>query len=138
MLGEVSWRHPEWIGLHLERFLAAEERVAPERINFRDLFVGHRIAAARGAVAVHHELCAGAAVGAVKGVRIAEIERQIVLRVRIHLAGADAVEALRRLPVAFLDLGAKLARPSADRVGLEHRVAAFAVLLPDFQLGLLP
>ena len=85
---------------------------------------------------MHHELRAGAAVGAVKCIRIAEIERQIVLRVRIHLAGGDVVETLRRLPVAFLDLGSELAGPAADRIGLRERVAALAVLLPDFQLGL--
>ena len=136
MLGEILRRHLERIGLHLERFLAAEEGVAAERVDFRDLFVGHRVAAARRAVAVHHELRAGAAVGAVEGVRIAEIERQIILRVRIHLAGGDVVEALRRLAVAFLDLRTEFARPAADRIGLQQREPAVAVLLPDLELGL--
>src|SRR5262249_14757149 len=36
--------------------------------------------------------------------------------------------------VAFLDLGAELARPAADRIGLEQREATVAVLFPDFEL----
>ncbi len=84
---------------------------------------------------MHHQLRAGAIPGAVIGVRIAEIESQIILRVRIHQAGRDAVEAFRRLAIAFLDFGTEIARPAADRIGLEQRIAAGAVLLPDFELG---
>ena len=65
MLGEILRRHAERIGLHLEGALAAEERLAAERVDFRDLLVGHRVAAARRAVAVHHQVRAGAAVRAV-------------------------------------------------------------------------
>ena len=135
VLGEIERGHPERIGLHLERSLSAEERFPPERVDFRHLRVAHRIAARRRAVAVDHEEGAAAAMRAVKGVGETEIEREIITRIGIHLAGSDRVEALRRLTVALLDLGAKVARPAADRIGLEQREAAGVVLLPDFQLG---
>ncbi len=79
---------------------------------------------------------AGAAIGPVEGVRITEIERQVVVRIRVHLPRRDRIEAFRRLPVAFLDLRAKLARPAADRIGLQQRVPPRAVLLPDLEFGL--
>ena len=116
MLGHVQRRHPERIGLNLERALAAEERFARERIYLRDLLVGHGVAAARGAVAVDHQERARAPVGAVVGVGESGIDRQIVVGVRIHQAGRDAVETLGCLAVAFLDLGSEVARPAADRV----------------------
>ena len=43
----VLRRHAERIGLHLECVLAAEEGFAAERVDFGNLFVGHRVAAAR-------------------------------------------------------------------------------------------
>ena len=74
MLGHVDRGHPERIGLNLERALAAEERLAAERIDFRNLFVGHGVAAARRAVAVHHQLRTGAAQRLIERVRVAHIE----------------------------------------------------------------
>src|SRR5262249_54170465 len=60
----------------------------------------------------------------------------IVGRVGIHLPGRDRVETLGRLAIALLNLGAELTRPAADRIGLQQRVAAGLVLLPDLELGL--
>ena len=137
MLGEIFRRHAERIGLHLECALAAEECFASERVDFANLLVGHGVAAARGAIAVDHQLGAGAAPGAVIGVGVAHVEREIVLRLRIHLAGRNGIEAFRRLAVAFFHLGTEFARPAADRVGLEQREAAGAILLPDFEFGFL-
>lgn len=84
---------------------------------------------------MHHEMRAGAAVGAIEGVREAEIEREIIFRVRVHLPRRDVVEPFRRLPVALGDLRAEVARPLADRVGFQQREPALAILLPHFQLG---
>ncbi len=137
VLRHVGRRHPERIGLNLERLLAAEEQLARERVNLGDLFVGHGVAAARGAVAVDHEKSTGAAVRAIIGIREAHIDREIVAGIRIHQAGGDGVEALRRLAVAFLDLGSEVARPAADRIGLQQRKAAGLVLFPDLELRLL-
>ena len=82
-----------------------------------------------------HQERAGAAVRAVIGVREAGIDREIIVGVRIHQAGSDGVETLRRLAVALLDLGSELARPAADRIGLEQRETAGLVLFPDFEFG---
>src|SRR5215831_9450462 len=60
--GHVGGGHAERIGLQLERLLAAEECFAGERIDFRDLLVGHGVAAGRRAAAVDHQERAGAAV----------------------------------------------------------------------------
>ncbi len=133
VLGHVGRRHPERIGLHLEGFLAAEERSAAEREDFGNLLVAHRVAAARRAIAMHHQMRAGAVMRTVERVRIAHVERQIVLRIRVHLAGGDIVETFRRLAVAFLDLRAEIAGPFADRIGLQQRELAVAILLPDFE-----
>ena len=80
-----------------------------------------------------HQEAAGAPVGAVVGVRKAGVDGEVVAGVRIHQAGGDGVEALRRLPVALLDLRAEFAGPAADREGLEQCEVAVAVFLPDLK-----
>ena len=137
VLRHVERRHLERIGLDLERLLAAEERFARQRINLGDLLVRHGVAARRRAVAVDHEKRAGAPVGAIVGVRKAGIDRQIVIGIRVHQAGSDRIEALRRLPVPLLDFGTEVTRPAADRIGLEQREPAGLVFLPDLELGFL-
>ncbi len=137
MFRHVHWRHLERIGLQLERALAAEEGFAPQRIDFGDLLVGHGVAAARGAVAVHHQLRAAAPKRAIERVGITGIEREIIGRLRIHLRRRDRIKAFRRLAVAFAHLRAEIARPAADRIGLEQRKVAGAILLPDLELGFL-
>ena len=132
----VLRRHAERKRLDLERFLTAAERVAREGVDLLDLLVGHRIAARRRTGAMHHQIGAGPAVHAVIGVRKADIERQMIARLRVHLRRADVVEALRRLAVAFGELRPELARPFADVVAGRQRVASVALLLPDFQNAL--
>src|SRR5262249_43641257 len=41
-----------------------------------------------------------------------------------------------RLPVAFLFLGAEIAGPTANRIGLQQHELAIAILLPDLHLRL--
>ena len=83
-----------------------------------------------------HQERAGAVVRPIIGVREAHVDGEVVAGVRIHQARGDRIEALRRLPIAFLDLGTELTRPAADRIGLEQRLAAGLVFLPDLELGL--
>src|SRR5215475_992396 len=78
MLGHVERRHPKWIGLQLERPLAAEECFAGERVDFRDLLVGHGVAAGRRAAAVNHQERAGAAVRLIVGIGEAGIDGEIL------------------------------------------------------------
>ncbi len=86
---------------------------------------------------MNHQIGAGAAVGAVEGVGIADVDREIIMGVRIELRRRDRIEAFRRLAVALLDFRPELARPAADRIGREQRQASAVVLLPDFELGFL-
>jgi hypothetical protein len=86
---------------------------------------------------VDHEERAGAAVRTVVRIREAGIDREILARIRIHQAGRDGVEALRRLAVAGLDLGTQLARKAADRIRAKQREAPAVVLLPNLEFGFL-
>ena len=138
MARQVRRRHTERIGLDLESWLTAEERLARQRIDFADLLVGHGVTAARGAIAVNHQEPAVAVIGAVIGVREAGIDREIIVGVRIHQAGRDRIEALGSLAVALSDLGAEIAGPAADRVDLEQLETPAGILLPDFELRILP
>src|SRR5262249_11144182 len=73
----VERRHTERIGLQLERLLAAEECLTRERVDLRDLLVGHGVAAGGGAAAMDHEERAGAAVRSIIRIREAGIDREI-------------------------------------------------------------
>src|SRR5690606_11335882 len=64
------------------------------------------------------------------------IEGQVELGLWIEQPHADPVEAFRCLPVADLLLGPELARPAADRIGLEKRILAGWLYLPDFEFAL--
>src|SRR5262245_31092503 len=118
MLGHVHRGHAERKGLELERLLPAEKRLPRERVYFLNLLVGHCVAAARGAVAMHHQIGAGVAPGAIIGIRKTGVEREIIIGIRIHLPGRDGVEALGRLPVAYLLLWTEIAGPFDDRMSI--------------------
>jgi len=82
MLGEVLRRHLEWIRLHLETISVAEEGVAAERVDFPKSARRSSSSKPRDEQSPWtHELRASASVRAVKGIGVAEIERQVVLRV---------------------------------------------------------
>ena len=137
VLGQVLGGHAERHGLHLDRALAAGERFAGDGVDLRHLLVGHRETARRRAGAVNHDRAAGIALRLVERVGIADVERQIELRVRVHLPRRDRVEAFRNLPVAFALLGAKLAGPAAHRIGFEMRISPVGAHFPDFELRFL-
>src|SRR5690606_31159588 len=112
------------IDLQLEAALSALEGLAPQRIDLRDVLVGHGIAAPRGAVAMDHQIRSGTAPRPVELVRKPGVEGEIIVRIRVHQPRRDRIEALRRLPVALLELRAQLTRPGADLVLLEELVGA--------------
>src|SRR6185437_7182588 len=137
MARQVGRRHAERIGLDLKLFLPAQERFAPQRIDLADLLVGHGVAAARRTVAMDHQERAMPVIGAVVGVREAGIDGEVIAGIGIHQTGGDRVKAFRRLTIAFLDLRPEIARPAADRIDLEQRIAPAGVLLPDFEFRFL-
>lgn len=112
-------------------------RITHERVDLRDLLVGHRIASARGAGAMHHQMRAGTAMGAVEIVRKAHVEGEEKAGIRVHLRRRDRIEPLRRLTIAFLDLRPKLAGPAAHRVGFQQGIFAVASAFPDLQFRFL-
>ena len=84
---------------------------------------------------MNHEKRAMAVIGAVIGVRKAGIDREIIVGIRVHQAGRDRIEALGSLTVAFIDFGAEIAGPAADRIDLEQLETAGGILFPDLELG---
>src|SRR5262249_49170132 len=119
VLDQVQRGHAEWIGLYLERSLIPVERFPCKCINLGDLFVGDGVAASRGAAAMHHDISAGSAVCAVVSIGIANVEREVVVRVGVHLPWPHGVEPFGSLAITFPDLRAELTRPAADRMSLE-------------------
>ena len=126
----VERSHAKRVGLHLKRPLTAEEGFPRQRIDLADLFIGHGVTADRGAVAVDHQGRTGPAVGPIIGVGETGIDGEMVGGVRVHQIGRDGVEALGRLPVAFLEFRAQAARPAANRVGAQQREASALVGFP--------
>jgi len=129
----VFCRHAKRQCLDLEAILPALERFARKGIDFEHLFVRHRIAAGGRAGAMHHEVRAGAAMGAIEPVRVAEIEREVVAGIGVHLVAVDGIEAFRRLAIAFGALRTQLTRPFADLVFGDLFVAAVGLGLPHFK-----
>ena len=85
---------------------------------------------------MHHQIGAGAPVGAVIGVRVADVEGQMIVGVRVHLARPHRVEPFRSLAVALGVFGAELPRPLADVVFGDDIKTAVGLLLPDLDLAL--
>ena len=83
---------------------------------------------------MHHYVSASSAVCAVVNIGIADVKRQVVMRVGVHLLRPHGVETLRGLAVAFPGLRAKVTRPAADRISLEQSEAAAGILFPDLDL----
>ncbi len=71
---------------------------------------------------------------AIERVGIADVERARPAPLGVELGGADRVEALGALAIAFSLLGTQRARPVADRVDRDQ-LEARAFLGPQLQLG---
>ncbi len=124
--------------MHRNSALSAAESLIQQGVDLLDRGIGHRVAADGDAGAMHHQRRAGPALGPLVGVGVTEVEAQVELAVRIELAGAHAVQPLRRLQIAFTGLRAQPPGPGADRIGPEQlELAATARLHPQFKFGLL-
>ena len=86
---------------------------------------------------MHHQRLAGIAKRRFQPVGVAEVEGDVELRVGVQHTGRDMIKAFGRMPVAHFGLRPEFARPAADRIGLQKRVSAGFVDLPDFQLAFL-
>ena len=56
---------------------------------------------------MHHEIVAGAFVGAIEQVGVAQVKGAVPARIGVELAFGDGVKAFGGLPVSLLALGAK-------------------------------
>ena len=80
-----------------------------------------------------HEKGAVPLIRLVEAVGKAGIDRKIVVRIRIHQLGRDCIEPFRRLTIALMKLGPKVARPPTDRVSLEDLEMPGGVLFPNLE-----
>ena len=85
---------------------------------------------------MNHDERAGASVGSIEQIGVAQVERPMPTAFRVQLFLGDGIDTLGRLLVAFLHLGSQFARPPADRVGCKQDVAIVAPH-PDLEFMLL-
>src|SRR6056297_126470 len=111
---QVFFGHPKRVDLNADGGLIVPERSLGQQVDLFHVVVGHGEASIRGAAAVNHDVAAGSAQGAIKLVRVAQVERQVEVRVRMQPVGHDRVETLGRLEVAFETLGSEHAGHVAD------------------------
>ena len=124
-------------GMHLHLVLAVSQCGGKQRIDVLDAGIGHRVATDRNAGAMHHQIGTVASVGAIKRVRVAEVETQVITAVWIQLSGPDLVNALWRLAIAFTLLRTEISRVRADWPGVEQRIDTGAGLRPDLEFAFL-
>ena len=84
---------------------------------------------------MHQDVGAGPVHGPVEGVGVADVERARPATLAMDLRHAHRIHALGRLPVAFMLLGAELARPLADGIG-GKQLEPVVLLHPQLEFGL--
>lgn len=133
MLLHVPGRHPKGKDMHTEKALPLSERAVCQSVDLFDAGIGHGIAAAGYAFAMHQEAATCFTVIAVIGIGKSQIEGKMKAAGGIHLTWPDEVKTFRR---AAIPLPVFIAQPfgtvSAYRIAFEQLVAAF-LLQPYFQ-----
>lgn len=89
-------------------------------VDFFDLSVGHGKAADGNIGTMNHDEGAGAVVGFVEGIWVANIEGEVEVALRVHLARLDEVKAFGHLPVALMLLWPQSPRCCGNGVGPEE------------------
>lgn len=113
--------------------------VTESRFDYEIDFLNDRISHGETANAAHvtmdHDEIAGALVGEVVGVRIADVEGQVVAAGGIELLLCDAVEAFRSLHVSFAGFGPQSAGETGDGVGAKKMPLSLVVLQPQLEFA---
>jgi len=105
-------------------------------VNFLNPRIGHRQAANGNVPAMHHDEASRPVQGAVIGIRIADVESQMVVAAGIQAGRLHFVKTLRGLLVPLLFLGPQLSGPRGNGVTLGKHVAFRLIRLhPQFQHG---
>lgn len=128
-LGHAVGGHAKGEGVDAEVVLAVVVGSVAEGVDFLDFGIGHGEATDRDLVAMDHECGAGALVGAVEPVGVAEVEGEVKIRIGVHAGARHEVESLGGLAVAFGKFGAEGAGHGGDVVGAEEFVGLLAWLL---------
>lgn len=118
--GEVFGGQAKGEEVDAEEFLAALVGGMAEGVDFFDFLVGHGEAADGDIGSVDHDEAAGALVGLVVGVGVADVEGEVEVALGIHLGGGNEVESFGDLAVAFAEFGAEGAGGAEDGVALEE------------------
>ena len=119
--------------MHIERMLASGKSGCGERVDLLDVVITHCVTTDGNTRAMHHQETAGARVRAVVGIRIAQVESQVIGTLCIELVGGDAIKAFRCLVVAFTLLGAELTGIRAHRIGAKEDEALCIAFDPQLQ-----
>lgn len=136
--GHALGGHAEGEAVDAEVGLAVFEGGIAEGVDLLDLGIGHGEAADGDLVAMDHEGGAGATVGLIVFVGVAEVEGEVEVGVGVHGGGGDEVETLGSLAVAFGEFGAEFAGHGGDIVGAEVLECLLAWLLdPEFEFAFL-
>lgn len=132
-LGHAVGGHAKGEGVDAEVVLAVVVGSVAEGVDFLHFGIGHGEATDGDLVAMDHECGAGALVGAVEPVGVAEVEGEVKIRIGVHAGARHEVESLGGLAVAFGKFGAEGAGHGGDVVGAEELVGLLAWLLhPEF------
>lgn len=107
-------------------------------INLLNSGIGHRQTADGNIPAMHHDEASRPVQGAVIGIRIPDVERQMVIAPGIEPGRLHFIKTFRRLPVPLLLLGAQFSGPCGNRIALGNHVAfRFIRFHLQFQNGIL-
>jgi hypothetical protein len=87
-----------------------------QRVYFFDLWVGHGVATDGHTIAMYHNFAAGIAVLLIIGIRITDIESQVIIANRVEMAGGDCVITLRAFTISFAGFGAEATGIAANQV----------------------
>ena len=135
MLCERFRDHFEWEHMHFKLRLAVSERRIRQRVNFLDVTVGHRVAPYGDAIPVHHQGASSAAVCAIVGVRISQVEREMELAGWIQLRRPDRIKPFRTLSIPFAKLRPKISGESANWIRSKKQIST-AIVYPEFEFSL--
>ena len=102
--------------MHTELFLPPPQCLVRQQVYFFDAVITHGKAPHGPAFTVHHDKTAGSVSMGVKGIRVPDIEGEMIPRIRIHLLNGNTVEPFRSLPIAFVLLGTGKAGIIADSI----------------------
>ena len=87
--------------MHSEKGLPGLVGGIAKGVDLLDLLIRHRKTSDRNSIPVNHDRAARAPVRAIELVRIADVEREVILAVRLHRRRRHVVETLGHLAITL-------------------------------------